>query len=64
MRVLLHAVGLVRAANPGALYCCDPVIGDDGPGVYVRPGVAAFLTGEGMAAADIVTPNRISTQAG
>ncbi len=55
---VLHAVGLVRAANPGALYCCDPVIGDDGPGVYVRPGVAAFLTGEGMAAADIVTPNR------
>ncbi|HVB69027.1 MAG TPA: pyridoxal kinase PdxY [Acetobacteraceae bacterium] len=55
---VLHAVGLVRAANPGALYCCDPVIGDDGPGVYVRPGVAAFLAGAGMAAADIVTPNR------
>ncbi|MBW4089969.1 MAG: pyridoxal kinase PdxY [Proteobacteria bacterium] len=55
---VLHAVGLVRAANPGALYCCDPVIGDEGPGVYVRPGVAAFLAGAGVAAADIVTPNR------
>ncbi len=26
----------VRAANPAALYCCDPVIGDARPGVYVR----------------------------
>ncbi len=55
---VLHAVDLVRAANPAALYCCDPVIGDDGPGVYVRPGVAAFLRDRGVAAADIVTPNR------
>jgi len=56
--VVLGAVDLLRAANPGALYCCDPVIGDDGPGVYVRPGVAEFLRDRGVAAADIVTPNR------
>ena len=55
---VLGAVELLRAANPGALYCCDPVIGDDGPGVYVRPGVAEFLRDRGVAAADIVTPNR------
>ena len=34
---ILHAVARVRAANPHALYCCDPVIGDDRDGVYVRP---------------------------
>ena len=55
---VLRAVGLVRAANPRAVYCCDPVIGDDGPGVYVRPGVAAFLRDHAVAAADILTPNR------
>lgn len=34
---ILHAVARVRAANPGAVYCCDPVIGDTDTGVYVRP---------------------------
>ena len=29
---ILDAVARVRAANPGALYCCDPVIGDEGRG--------------------------------
>jgi pyridoxine kinase len=40
---VLDAVGLVKQANPGALYCCDPVIGDDGRGVFVRPGIAEFF---------------------
>ena len=35
---ILSAVARVRAANPEALYCCDPVIGDVGRGVFVRPG--------------------------
>ncbi|MGH7042203.1 MAG: pyridoxal kinase PdxY [Acetobacteraceae bacterium] len=55
---VLHAVDLVRTANPRAVYCCDPVIGDDGPGMYVVPEVAAFLRERAMPAADIVTPNR------
>ena len=29
----------VRAANPRTLYCCDPVIGEVGRGVYVRAGI-------------------------
>ena len=33
----------VRAANPKALYCCDPVIGDVGRGVFVRPGIPEFM---------------------
>ena len=36
---ILSAVGKVRAANPEALYCCDPVIGDVGRGIFVRPGI-------------------------
>lgn len=44
------------AANPGAPYLCDPVMGDDGRS-YVRPGIAEFLAGPALAAAAIVTPN-------
>ncbi len=55
---ILDAAGLVKAANPKALYCCDPVIGDVGPGVFVRPGIADFLRERAVPAADIVTPNQ------
>jgi pyridoxine kinase len=51
-------VARVRAANPRALYCCDPVIGDVGPGVFVRPGVPEFMRERAVPAADIVTPNQ------
>jgi pyridoxine kinase len=54
---VLDAVTRVRAANPAALYCCDPVIGDTGEGVYVRPGIPEFMRDRAIAAADIATPN-------
>ena len=59
---ILHAVGSVRRANPAALYCCDPVIGDTDTGVYVRPGIEAFLREQALAAADIATPNRFEIE--
>src|SRR5215207_3924411 len=31
------AAARVKALNPAALWCCDPVIGDVGRGVFVRP---------------------------
>jgi pyridoxine kinase len=55
---VLDAVARAKAARPSALYCCDPVIGDDHGGVFVRPGIAEFLRDEALAAADILTPNR------
>lgn len=55
---ILSAVRRVRAANPAALYCCDPVIGDVGRGVFVRPGVPEFMREAAVPAADIVTPNQ------
>ncbi|MBY0251083.1 MAG: pyridoxal kinase, partial [Methylobacterium organophilum] len=55
---ILEAVDAVRAANPRALYCCDPVIGDVEEGVYVRPGIEAFLRERAVPAADILTPNQ------
>ena len=53
----LAAVATVRARNPGALYACDPVIGDVERGVYVREGVAEFLRDAAIPAATIVSPN-------
>ena len=51
------AVARVRAANPDAVYCCDPVIGDVGRGVFVRPGIEEFLRDVAVPAADVITPN-------
>ncbi|MCJ2039388.1 pyridoxal kinase PdxY [Methylobacterium sp. J-059] len=55
---ILGAVDAVRAENARALYACDPVIGDTGRGVYVRPGIAEFMAERAVPAADIVTPNQ------
>ena len=48
----------VRQANPAALYLCDPVFGDVGRGVFVRPGIAEYHRDHTLAAADIITPNQ------
>ena len=55
---ILDAAASVKAANPRALYCCDPVIGDVGRGVFVRPGIPEFMRDAAVPAADIVTPNQ------
>jgi pyridoxine kinase len=54
---VLDAVAAVRRANSAAHFCCDPVIGDAGKGVFVREGVLEFMRDKAVAAADIVTPN-------
>ncbi len=59
---ILSAVERVRAANPRALYCCDPVIGDVGRGVFVRPGIPEFMREQAVPAADIVTPNQFELE--
>lgn len=60
--VLLDIVGRTKAANPRAVYCCDPVMGDFGPGWYVDDGVRKFYRDRALAAADIVTPNRFELE--
>jgi pyridoxine kinase len=54
---ILDAVAQVKQANPKAQYCCDPVIGDVGRGVFVRPGIPEFMRERAVPAADVVTPN-------
>jgi pyridoxine kinase len=55
--VVLDAVAEVRAANPAAVYCCDPVMGDVGRGMFVRPGIPEFMRDVVVPAADVITPN-------
>jgi pyridoxine kinase len=59
---ILDAVGQVRAANPAARYCCDPVIGDVGRGVFVRPGIPEFMRARAVPAADVITPNQFELE--
>ncbi|WP_370619182.1 pyridoxal kinase PdxY [Mumia sp. Pv 4-285] len=60
--VILDAVAKVKAANPQALYCADPVIGDRGRGVYVRPGIAELMRDRIIPSADITTPNQFELE--
>jgi len=59
---ILAAVARVREARPGARYCCDPVIGDVGRGVFVRSGIPEFMKGRAVPAADVITPNQFELE--
>jgi pyridoxine kinase len=56
--VILEAVAELRGARPGVLYCCDPVMGDVGRGIFVRPGIPEFHRARAAPAADVLTPNQ------
>jgi len=60
--VLLDIVEQVRAANPEALFCVDPVIGDVETGSYVTDGIAEFFRDRALALADIATPNHFELE--
>jgi pyridoxine kinase len=55
--VVLDTVTRVKELNPSAIYCCDPVMGDVGRGMFVRPGIPEFMRDQVVPAADVVTPN-------
>jgi pyridoxine kinase len=59
---ILDAVAAVKAANPDAQYCCDPVIGDVGRGVFVRPGIPEFMRDHAVRRADVITPNQFELE--
>ncbi|MCW2842776.1 MAG: pdxY [Nocardioides sp.] len=56
-QVILDAVARVKELNPAAVYCCDPVMGDVGRGMFVRPGIPEFMRDTVVPQADILTPN-------
>jgi pyridoxine kinase len=55
--VVLDTVARTKELNPSALYCCDPVMGDVGRGMFVRPGIPEFMRDQVVPTADVITPN-------
>lgn len=58
---VLDAVDRVKQANPKALYCCDPVMGDVG-GLYVQPELPPLIAQKAVSTADILTPNQFELE--
>jgi pyridoxine kinase len=56
--VILEAVQRVKAANPAAVYSCDPVMGNAKSGCFVAPAIPVLLRDRVVPAADIITPNQ------
>lgn len=54
---IMKVVDLVKERNPGAVWCCDPVMGDVDRGMYVLPGIPEFIRDNVVQAADVLTPN-------
>ncbi|AJR08571.1 pyridoxal kinase PdxY [Photobacterium gaetbulicola] len=55
---IVDTVKKVKAANPKALYVCDPVMGAPDKGCIVAPGIAEHLINTLMPMADIIVPNQ------
>ncbi|QCR40145.1 pyridoxal kinase [Microbacterium sp. SGAir0570] len=56
--VILDTVARVKAANPDAVYACDPVMGNAKSGCFVAPAIPVLLRERVVPAADIITPNQ------
>jgi len=56
--VIVDAVARVKAANPAAVYACDPVMGNAKSGCFVAPEIPELLRERVVPAADIITPNQ------
>jgi pyridoxine kinase len=54
--VMLDAVARIKAANPQAIYVCDPVLGDEGR-LYVSQPIADAMLGSLVQHADWLLPN-------
>jgi len=59
---IVRAVDAAKRANPRALYCCDPVMGDSPGGIYVKIGLPEFIAREAVPRADIVCPNEFEAE--
>ncbi|MFO1164076.1 MAG: pyridoxal kinase [Paracoccus sp. (in: a-proteobacteria)] len=56
-RLVADFVARAKAVNPRLRYFCDPVMGDDGPGLYVPEAIAEVLKEGLLPLADYASPN-------
>jgi pyridoxine kinase len=59
---VVNTVRRVRERNSKVIYCCDPVMGDVGRGVFVRPEIPEIMASLAVPAADILTPNQFELE--
>jgi pyridoxine kinase len=57
-QVVIDTVARVKAANPDAVYACDPVMGNAKSGCFVAPSIPVLLREKVVPVADIITPNQ------
>ncbi|MDR3123925.1 MAG: pyridoxal kinase PdxY [Treponema sp.] len=62
-RAVMAAAQKVKALNPAAIYCCDPVMGDVGRGFYVHADIPGMFKSETIPMADLITPNQFELEA-
>jgi pyridoxine kinase len=56
--VIVDTVARVKAANPNAVYACDPVMGNARSGCFVAPAIPDLLRDRVVPVADIISPNQ------
>ena len=61
MGKVVEVLKRLREKNPGLVYVCDPVMGDNGK-LYVKPEVAAMFRDVVVPLATVVTPNQFELE--
>ena len=56
-RMALGIVDRLKPGGTGALYICDPILGDRDEGLYVDDALVPFFRGEALPRADLALPN-------
>ncbi len=62
IRSVARAVKTIKAKNLAAIYCCDPIIGDEATGIYVPEHVAQGIKTHLINLSDFITPNLFEFQ--
>ncbi len=60
--IIKKVIERIKVKNPSAIYCCDPVIGDELSGIYVAQAVANAIKSELAILSDILAPNLFEFQ--
>ena len=60
--VVIEFVTRAKANNPKLIYCCDPVLGDSDPGLFVHAEIPPIFRDSLCPLADITTPNHFELE--
>lgn len=55
--VIYEFIAQIKQERSNLIYCCDPVMGDEGRGIYVKQEIADYIQEKLIYLADWITPN-------